>query len=601
MPKRLDRANRPDPTFGLGTTPVSWSLWTTRPRCPPGRRTHRRMQLWLTVVDAAPARRLSRPRSVQRSGRHDRSATLRASGSRRSLGASPAAAISRSPSGRQPSADTDLLGHPPLLDGAVCPPAALPRQPSDRGARRPRRWQVTGGPGRRAARSPRRLGRTRSAGAADADVRIDDPDLSRRHLVEISRPAGARVLDLRYDQRHAAGRRAARLQQSHDPGRSGPAACVPAARRSSCAPTGSPSAATAFDGAGHRGQPSTADAPAAEPAPRSRFPAPPEHRDARPASAARDARPAAARPCRWPGCSTPPTYLLFGLMSPAMMLGSFLSERRGGRRDDRRRRADWQPRADRARARARRRAGGGGAAATTVPPDLAQLLQTVADPAGPPLGAPTRRPRLPAAAARPRPAPPAARSGCRSVRPRRPSRHRSLDDVPVTVALTDSRRPRAGRTRGGVCSAWPAHLVAQIAGWHSPRDVELVVLAADDDGLDDWRVGRAAPPHATRTDGVVRAPAGRAGPAGPGARQRLAELAPSWTSAAPLRTRRAARRAQRPGPTGRGRRCWTAPDGSAASARARPAAGRGLREVGILADLPRRRPHPPAGRMRCSG
>ncbi len=28
-----------------------------------------------------------------------------------------------------------------------------------------------------------------------------------------------------------------------------------------------------------------------------------------------------------------PTYLLFGLMSPAMLAGSVLSERRGGRRD----------------------------------------------------------------------------------------------------------------------------------------------------------------------------------------------------------------------------------------------------------------------------
>jgi S-DNA-T family DNA segregation ATPase FtsK/SpoIIIE len=454
-------------------------------------RQHRQMRLWLTLVDPA------------RPGRSRDVLLTAPSGARladvRDQLVGPGADLTALYAGSHRLEDGDLLGMPPLLDGAVLGVG----QPLEDGAgtRRPAllRLEVTGGPdsGHSFPLAPGRyvLGR-----AVDAALRVDDPDLSRAHLcVEVS-TAGTLVYDLGTtngtllssvsgvssdgnDGAHLIG-----VGATPTPWPTG-AALRAGGSKFRLRVHGSPSAATVYDGMGHvlvNRQPRSFAPPSAV---EIRGPAAPD-------TGTRVRLPLLpmlvplllALPMAW--LQRAPAYLLFGLMSPAMMLASHVSDRRGGRRADRRRRQDWERESARAAtdlgAAVERETAQRHAAA----PDLALLAQT----AGVPLATLwERRPededflflRL---GLGDRPALVRLRADDSSAEPP------TLMDVPLGVRLPDvgvlglaGERPDVRR----LASA----LVAQVAAWHSPRDVGLVLLAADAEALDDW-AWAARLPHA---------------------------------------------------------------------------------------------------------
>ena len=173
--------------------------------------------------------------------------------------------------------------------------------------------------------------------------------------------------------------------------------------------------------------------------------------------------------------------LLFGLMGPVMMASSHLSDRRGGRLHHRRRLRQH------AAALARFEAELDGALAAEVhwrhrrSPDLAELVEAARGPT--------------------------ARLWCRRLgdedclrlrlgRATLPAEttvtdregheeHPPLREVPLEVSL-----PQVGvlgvAAPPGLVEACLHGLLGQVAGWHSPREVRIVVLAADRDRASGW-------------------------------------------------------------------------------------------------------------------
>ncbi|MGH8970235.1 MAG: FtsK/SpoIIIE domain-containing protein, partial [Actinomycetes bacterium] len=188
-----------------------------------------------------------------------------------------------------------------------------------------------------------------------------------------------------------------------------------------------------------------------------------------------------------------PTYLLFVLLSPLMILGNFLSDRVGGRRRAREQHHDHREATARAVARISDAVDDEARILHERHPDAATLLQTAAGP----------RPRLwerrredadfldlriglgdlPASVEVRRPGDPG--DGPDEEVPR-------LTSVPVVVPLgvvgvlgIAGPRPRALAL--GRC------LLAQLAGWHSPRHLGLVLLVDDPARGGEWEWVRGVP------------------------------------------------------------------------------------------------------------
>jgi S-DNA-T family DNA segregation ATPase FtsK/SpoIIIE len=392
-----------------------------------------------------------------------------------------------------PLSDGHQLGWPPLLDGSVVrvgspddgrartgwpesADSASPLQPPGLGG--VLRVAVTSGPDAGAS-WPVTPGRQHLGRAADASVRIDDPDLSRLHVVLDVTAAGVRVWD--------AGSTNGTLLGGQPLGHEAvpwPPGVLLKAGSSTMELKGrsGPSAATTADGSGHL----LVNRPP-------RLVARVDDVDIRlPGSVAKRSRGRIpllslaiplmlALPMAWIQHS--PTYLLFGLMSPAMLLGNWLSERRGGRRDHRRQLHER----DLAAARVSRELAGALDAEARLRhlalPDCAELLATAEGP----LSRLWERRRSDEDFLR-------VRIGLGSVLSHvrvqdsdtaDPPVPQGIDDVPVAVDLA---------TTGVLGVAGPLvestavvrAMVAQVAGWHSPGDVRIVVLAASDAAVQAW-------------------------------------------------------------------------------------------------------------------
>jgi S-DNA-T family DNA segregation ATPase FtsK/SpoIIIE len=199
-----------------------------------------------------------------------------------------------------------------------------------------------------------------------------------------------------------------------------------------------------------------------------------------------------------------PTYLAFVLLSPLMALGSYLSDKWGGRRSDRERRRRHDEELARLESQVAAALAAEAVARAAEHPGPAELLLSAQGP----------RPRLwERRAADPDDLHLRVGLGTvtSDVEVRAPGtggdpesvQRPSLAAAPVTVDL------RATRVLG-VCGPRPRalaltrSLLTQLAGWHSPRRLGLAVLAADGTSCaDGWEWARWLP-HLARAEGGLR-------------------------------------------------------------------------------------------------
>lgn len=173
-----------------------------------------------------------------------------------------------------------------------------------------------------------------------------------------------------------------------------------------------------------------------------------------------------------------PTYLLFVLLSPLMMLGTWLTDRSAGGRTRRRQEAEHRAALDACRSTVRRAVSEEAAARHRAHPSPSSLL-LCADGPRPRLW--ERRPHdsdalevrlglgtVPASAE--------VRTPGSGSQPESTA-HPDLVDVPVTVSLAAAGVVGLAGPRSRLLglARW---VTAQVAGWHSPRQVSLVVLSA---------------------------------------------------------------------------------------------------------------------------
>jgi DNA segregation ATPase FtsK/SpoIIIE, S-DNA-T family len=369
------------------------------------------------------------------------------------------------------------LASPPLLDGAAICFGRAGAAP-DLTAQGLLHLHVTSGPdaGQMFALFP---GEHRVGRAVGATVRIHDGDLSRVHLLIQLGTDGTSVRDLRSTNGSwLAGRPLSQVATQWQLGqrlRAGSSVLELATH-------GSASAATTFDERGHilvNRRPRLA---APRPVVVVRLPAAPEPR----------------RHGRLPLMTMvlplllavpmallqhAPAYLLFGAMSPAMMLGGFLSDRRGGRRDGRRLRAQWADDVARSRRMVEEAVAAEAEHRRSELPDCALLLLAATTPLGRlwerrasdedalvlrlglgdlPSSVSVEDPDAPAQAGPP-----------------------TVRDVPVGLDLRETGVVAVTGPRGAVAGL-ARSLVAQLAGWHSPRDLRLVLLVDRERLLTSW-------------------------------------------------------------------------------------------------------------------
>ncbi|MGZ4628556.1 FtsK/SpoIIIE domain-containing protein [Oryzihumus sp.] len=216
-----------------------------------------------------------------------------------------------------------------------------------------------------------------------------------------------------------------------------------------------------------------------------------------------------------------PVYLLFALMGPAMMLGNVIGDRRSGRRSHARARADHERELTAARARVEAALLEESARRHTQLPDLAELLATVE---GPHARLWERR-RTEDDLLLLRVGTADLPSRVTVVEPDEAHRRTTpeVQRVPVGVSLADVGVLGVAGARGPATGLVRA-LIAQACGWHSPRDVRLVVLASDTSRAADlaWT---AYLPHCRPGPGEdCRALLGVLSPTGDQVRRRVAEL-----------------------------------------------------------------------------
>lgn len=367
-----------------------------------------------------------------------------------------------------PVADGALLGHPPLLHGALLVAAATAGLPAR--ARGALELHVVGGPdsGRIHLLRP---GAYRIGRAPSCDVRLDDPNVSRRHAHLTVNATGVTVSDLR----SVNGTSVDGLRLDDDPHPIGPAQRIRVG--DSTLVVRSPAvrlASTRVSGQG------TVEV--------NRAPRP--HPTSAPVELRRPARPLPPPPPRWPwlamllpvAVAVPialvtrqPIFLLFALMSPVMMVGNALSDRTRGRREHREAERSWQDESAAVSARLHAALAEELTARRARSPDPAELLRAVTRPTarlwergpGSPdaldliLGAGRLRAdvRLSAQDGAPEP--------------------QHLDDAPVVVPLRAHGHLGVAGPRHQVLSV-ARHLVCQLLAWHGPQLVQLVVLACDE-------------------------------------------------------------------------------------------------------------------------
>ena len=179
-----------------------------------------------------------------------------------------------------------------------------------------------------------------------------------------------------------------------------------------------------------------------------------------------------------------PTYLVFVLLSPLMVLGTYLSDRAGGRRARGAARSEHASALARGQETVRRTLAAESSARHSAHPDAATLLLSATGP----------RPRLwerrpedndylevrlglgafPAAVEVHTPG---------SAETTESTEHPQLIDVPVTVSFARAGVVGLAGARHEVIGLARA-ITAQLAGWHSPRHLGLVVLCGASD--EDW-------------------------------------------------------------------------------------------------------------------
>ena len=369
------------------------------------------------------------------------------------------------------------LGVPPLLEGAVvglCPTGTI----SPTAAPGLLEVHVVGGPDSgsvfRLSPGTHRVGR-----AAEATVRVEDRALSRVHAELQVTTAGVRVRDLGstngtwLDGSRLGGAPRTLAGQSHlDVGSSTLVLRTPFGQL----------AATHPDGAGHlcvnrrpRIHPPAAVTDI-------RLPAPPTRREGSRLPVIATALPLALAVVMWRVLDSP-TMLLFGLMSPVMLVGSWVSERRLGRAGWARSVADHAAalaaaeqaldvalRLERDRRRLRH-------------PDHAELLRTVTAP----LSRLWERRRVDddflslSVGTGTVASETTVTDGARDPQCTPQDLHRTPVAVPlVSVGVLGIAGPREEAL--GVARA----LVAEVCGWHSPRDVSLELLCASAETGRDW-------------------------------------------------------------------------------------------------------------------
>ncbi len=376
--------------------------------------------------------------------------------------------------------DDATLGVPPLLDGAV-----LTVDRTD--AREPHgllELHVVAGPDsgavHRLAPGEHGLGR-----AAEATVRVDDPDVSRLHAVlrvGAGGCGGTTVHDLGSTNGSSVdGERLSREGRQLRPGellRVGDtrmALVVPQLVPVSCHP----------DGNGHL-----------------EVNRPPRHRaPTTPLRATRPTEPAQRERTRFPlvaillplvagvalvAITRSPTYLLFVLLSPLMALGAFVAERSGGHRSARAMREAYVEECARVDSVVARAVADELAARHRTHPGPAELMLTATGP----------RPRLwerrrtdddalelrlglGTVASQVELRDPSAPGGLDRVE------HPEMTEAPVTVSLVEAGvlGLAGGRSRRLPLAR---SLVAQVAGWHSPRWTSMVVLTAEPSRDWEW-------------------------------------------------------------------------------------------------------------------
>jgi len=422
------------------------------------------------------------------------------------------------------------LGVPPLVDGAVL----TVDRPVGRTPGALLELHVSAGPDAGAVHpvGPGEHGIGRSIEAA---VRVEDPDVSRLHAVLRVGPQGFTVHDL--DSTNGtivAGRCATRAGT--------PLACgevlqVGATRLELVAPQ--PSRADARpDGAGrlqlNRPPRLTPPAPAATVA----LPTPPATRDTPRLPVIALVVPLIAG-LGLVAVTGNPTYLLFVLLSPMMILGTFLSDRVGGRRSTRAQQRAYDEALAVAQGCIDAALAAESVARHHAHPGAAALLQTATGP----------RPRL-WERRRGDPDYLALRVGLADLpadvvvstaSSGEPVQRPVVGSVPVVVPLGEVGVVGLAGPRDRVL-AIARFLLAQVAGWHSPRQLGVTLLVDDIARATDWEWTRWLPhlrPAGEDTDLLV-------GLDGSQVRARLAEL----TALLDARTEQAER--GRLGPSGRG-------------------------------------------------
>ncbi|HET7306103.1 MAG TPA: FHA domain-containing protein, partial [Segeticoccus sp.] len=369
-------------------------------------------------------------------------------------------------------ADTTVVGRPPLLDGAVLTHRCAPH-PALAASDTPALLElhVLEGPDCGTVHplppGEHRIGRSRGT------VRIRDPDLSRAHCELHVSHDQVTVRDL--DSTNGTLLDGARLTASH-PWQPGQRLRIGSTTLLLRVPQ-EPRASVTADGAGHlrlhRG-----------PRLHQSVPAPTIGMPAEPAAAHRQRLPLAmvvlplAVSAVLAAVLHSTTMLLFGLLGPAMLLSSWISDRRGGRASNRQQQREYRCALDRfseqrdealrLELRARR-------ASAPDPADLAaQVRRTGArlwqrrldDPdfLSLRLGTGTVGASL------------AVHPAGGNVR----AEHPLLADAPVTVNLPEVGVLGVGGPREAVLGCVRS-LVGQLVGWHSPQDLALVLLTPDDD------------------------------------------------------------------------------------------------------------------------
>lgn len=175
--------------------------------------------------------------------------------------------------------------------------------------------------------------------------------------------------------------------------------------------------------------------------------------------------------------------LVFGLLGPVMFLSSWLSDRRGGRLSASRRREDHARALDRCRERVEDAVRDERRRLRSEAPDLADMLGSAGRPG---VGVWKRRPGQPWFGV--------VRLGTGDVPaattvvpadPERSEEHPLLVDAPVTLSLSE-HGPLGIAGPREVSLRCARGLVGQLCAQHSPRDLTVMVLAADQARLRSW-------------------------------------------------------------------------------------------------------------------